>query len=695
MGFFKELRKQGSKLNNSFDIVRKSPDNISRKSSDPPITPVASSSPTKKKGSPTNSSPDISADVSTNTADTICSSGSDCVRDGEASVASVGSNGPHSSQTETHNDQDLVTKTVEMGKPPRGKPRPVTVVTSGEGMKPPRPPSSRVGEPVGPATGTPPDLPDSFRLKREDSIGHGVPPPSLSTRNLLDGASPTTPPAVPITPGAPPPPATGGSEGRLAVDDSFTNGSTGAVRSFAANVSDAESRKLRETARFIQDGHDAASDYVRRGEYDKALAIFEDILRHHRRVYGDESHRVGSALHNIGIVLIRAADYGRALPVCRKAVRVRRAALGPDHPAVAVSMVECGIVYLALERYERALQYFRDALAIRRRSLGPDHPHVARTLNNIGCVHFEVGEMDDALCAFDEALYVQRLVLANDPNADAGLMTVAATLCNVGYIYLKRNEWDEAAEVLSEALLIQESVLGEEHKTVIATKENLATANARSENYEVALGLYRSVLEFYRMKHESVAHPACASVVHKICHIYVTTGRLKEAKSDLEGLLSHQEYLFSVDDTETRKTREMMNELSLVMRRPVMGEFVASNIINPFDVQCHQFWLLGPLEDLQDLRQQVEEYRPELAGCGLDRSMRPNMRPARRYDLDRNVTVSMGTSGDEDDLSFTSMFSRSEDEYDDDYTIDNVGSVTSMTSDLTGALSPRNRSMRC
>lgn len=53
--------------------------------------------------------------------------------------------------------------------------------------------------------------------------------------------------------------------------------------------------------------------------------------------YGKRHHRVGTAMHNIGIVHLRAGDLDLAVDAINVAVKIREDALGIKHPKVAVS----------------------------------------------------------------------------------------------------------------------------------------------------------------------------------------------------------------------------------------------------------------------------------------------------------------------------------------------------------------------
>ena len=73
------------------------------------------------------------------------------------------------------------------------------------------------------------------------------------------------------------------------------------------------------------------------GKFSKALKKFESILASILERFGETHHRVGAALHNVGIANLRAGKFADAMDAIEEAVRIRKATLGTDDPKVAVS----------------------------------------------------------------------------------------------------------------------------------------------------------------------------------------------------------------------------------------------------------------------------------------------------------------------------------------------------------------------
>lgn len=234
--------------------------------------------------------------------------------------------------------------------------------------------------------------------------------------------------------------------------------------------------------------NEMAAEHMAHGEYEEAADVFEEILRGQQERYGQDHYRVGTALHNYGIVNLKMGDFNKAIEICQRAVAVRKESLVPNHPDVAVSLAQLGVAHLESHNFNKALAAFRDALHIRRNFLGPRHPKCSKILNNIGCALYSLNDFGASKHAFDEALDIQRVALRNIPltestestqlQSNALLLSMASTLCNIGSIKVRRNEFEEAILDLEEALLIQQSVLGDTHPTVLSTSDSIGLVDS-------------------------------------------------------------------------------------------------------------------------------------------------------------------------------------------------------------------------
>jgi tetratricopeptide (TPR) repeat protein len=74
-------------------------------------------------------------------------------------------------------------------------------------------------------------------------------------------------------------------------------------------------------------------------KFEKALKKFESILASILERFGETHHRVGAALHNVGIANLRAGKLADAMDAIEEAIRIRKASLGQDDATVTVSCI--------------------------------------------------------------------------------------------------------------------------------------------------------------------------------------------------------------------------------------------------------------------------------------------------------------------------------------------------------------------
>jgi len=301
--------------------------------------------------------------------------------------------------------------------------------------------------------------------------------------------------------------------------DDGDNGDGGRAASWKQPSSKKVQKMLKNPEKNITALYAVGASHLERNEYSEAEAIFRTLLEHHRKKHGEFHPYVGSAMHNLGIVLLRAERYEDALAAFEDAVRVRKMMSTKRGSAeVAVSLVKVGISNLLLKRFEPALGSFTEALTLRRRALGELHPSVGRVYNNIGCVNCELNQLNEACGAFEASLEVQRHALSASVDVDNGPLQLgmSTTLSNLGYLYQSQGRHMKSVAALKEALVLQESILGKHHPTVIGTLDSLAEATARINKYDDAIRLYNSCL----MRHNASAKSGqmsseqrCASVI--------------------------------------------------------------------------------------------------------------------------------------------------------------------------------------
>ena len=85
------------------------------------------------------------------------------------------------------------------------------------------------------------------------------------------------------------------------------------------------------------------------------------------------------SLYNLALLFDSKGDYDRALPMYEECLAKRKRVLGEDHPDTLSTLNGLAILFRNRRDYDRALPIYEECLAKRKRVLGEDHPHTKDT----------------------------------------------------------------------------------------------------------------------------------------------------------------------------------------------------------------------------------------------------------------------------------------------------------------------------
>jgi tetratricopeptide (TPR) repeat protein len=218
-----------------------------------------------------------------------------------------------------------------------------------------------------------------------------------------------------------------------------------------------------------------AQERIQRRHYRDAIDIYESVLIHSRKCYGNDHHLVMTTLNNLCITSTLNGNYSQALSYGQEALSLRRKNLGKYHVDVASSLSELGIVHYAREDFNESLASFRTAMQIY--SKASDSPErskrICSLLNNIGCVHYSMGKVATSLSTFNECLGLQRSFMGRltGDTMNRVLYNMSITLCNTGIVTSKQGDLDNALSLFEEGLMVQYSVLPDDHRMITTVQK--------------------------------------------------------------------------------------------------------------------------------------------------------------------------------------------------------------------------------
>lgn len=343
--------------------------------------------------------------------------------------------------------------------------------------------------------------------------------------------------------------------------------------------------------------HRSACKNMTIGKYARAIKVFESILSALLDRYGEEHHRVGSALHNVAVANLRSGLLDDARDAIEEAVRIRKLTLGGDEPKVADSLVEYGIILLSMKKYRKSIAVFEDALELREIELceaedGEAQREAklkkAKILHNIGCVNFEIKNYETAWRNYMQAIQEQKQIFAPswktafgllESSSRPGRLTMASTICNKAYIEVEQEKYEEAITTFLESITIQKTLLEADNKLVLSTMTNIAFCHCKLKEMDKACVIYKELIKLQSESYTAPSQRGWSQSLKKLIYCQVLLFEFEDAFENLRRL---EEYLTANRSktkgaaSELRRTHELMGEVNYqIFKFPTLSDYTS------------------------------------------------------------------------------------------------------------------------
>ncbi|MEZ4885000.1 MAG: CHAT domain-containing tetratricopeptide repeat protein [Chitinophagales bacterium] len=280
----------------------------------------------------------------------------------------------------------------------------------------------------------------------------------------------------------------------------------------------------------VKNIHNQGNECFDEGNYDIALACFEQALDLRIRGLGKTHLDVADSYNNIGNTYYYKGLYNKALRYHLESKNIKTNLLGEDNIALAVTYNGIGICYDAQGFYNKALAYYNKSLDLRIRYLGSEHSSVAQSLNNLGLCYHSKGTYDTALVYLQKALKIRQQHFGEDH------WSVAQTLLNMGACYFSKDKHDEALHFYNKSLKIKQAIYGDHHPNIASVLDNIGFCYRQKGMFDVALNHHNMVLTI-RQKTLASDHPSLAITYNNIANCLQEKGFFVEALSYCQNAL--------------------------------------------------------------------------------------------------------------------------------------------------------------
>ncbi|MFQ5925321.1 MAG: tetratricopeptide repeat protein [Dehalococcoidia bacterium] len=203
-----------------------------------------------------------------------------------------------------------------------------------------------------------------------------------------------------------------------------------------------------------------------------SLSELEEAEGHYREAetaarQAKDNEGLAAALGNIGIIYRIKGELDKALEIFEQVLKTERKIGRRWGEANALGSI--GLVYQTKGELDKALDYYQQSLKINR-EIGRKEGE-ASVMGNIGIVYSIKGELDKALDYHQQSLKINREIGRKEGEA--------YQLNNIGGIYWAKGEPDRALEYAQQALKIFEEIGAKIE--IVETKANIQMAKARKE----------------------------------------------------------------------------------------------------------------------------------------------------------------------------------------------------------------------
>lgn len=301
-----------------------------------------------------------------------------------------------------------------------------------------------------------------------------------------------------------------------------------------------------------------AALYYSRGEYAKALPLFEQLRDVRKQLQGAKHLAYAVSLIDLATLYQDLGEYARGVPLLEEALAIRKEAQGDKHPDHADTLNRLALLYDAwghkdLERadFAAARKAFQTAVVWKTRLRGEKHWEVTDARLAVANVerlarltpeqrrHLKQAEdlaekaialagekkLDQAIAVGQQCLHIREQVLGN------GHPDCATVLNYLGLWHFNQGDADKAEPLWQKALEVRKAVLGTDHPDFALSLNNLGALYFRKGDRVRAAALHREAAAI-RGRLLGETH---ADTIHSLIDLAVTLEQLageSEARED-------------------------------------------------------------------------------------------------------------------------------------------------------------------
>jgi tetratricopeptide (TPR) repeat protein len=220
-----------------------------------------------------------------------------------------------------------------------------------------------------------------------------------------------------------------------------------------------------------------AEAYEVLGEYDQAVAMFDECKELLKRALCNDHPDVANVLQRLGKLHSLHEDYDKAFDSYSIALRICQANFEPNHPQLSETLYSTGIVARKRGDYESARQLLQDALKIQKHLQLMNE--TCLSLIELGNVHRLVKEPDISIGCFERCIDILDIE-SGDP------AIYSSVYLSMGHARFSLNEISKAIECYDNALRNRIELYGRDHAETSKASRSMGIVKYIAESYAEA-----------------------------------------------------------------------------------------------------------------------------------------------------------------------------------------------------------------
>ncbi|CAF3143544.1 unnamed protein product [Rotaria socialis] len=262
-------------------------------------------------------------------------------------------------------------------------------------------------------------------------------------------------------------------------------------------------------------------------------------------------------LIGFGQFLITIGNSMDGKPLCDEGERLIRSyvdQLPADDASRPRGYDALGAIHLSRRDFGESLNWFKKSLEFEKEKLPPNDLRLAESYQNIALVHVQIKEFTQALEYFKQTLVIWKASYGDDHPI------LLPCLTNVASIYEQEEKIEEATACYHQMLAITIKHPLTDPCWFAAVYNNLGNMHYRLESYHLALGFFKTSLEF-KLRFLSNDRPSIARTYTNIGLVCESMSNIQESRENFEKAANIYNALYAADHECVKKISELIQNL--------------------------------------------------------------------------------------------------------------------------------------